>query len=290
MKAKLFLLMISILSLSAPAQSSEALSDDLKNEISKDLQINFAQKIQDAASLNTEEESVLSAKDQKVMMKALYAGVEGPLSLAGVHISEPQFYSKVGKLLLAGAKYGVLPAAITIGFFKRAELIVGKTFATELNFYLDHGVLKVSTYDLNTLQVGLSASAKLGYYVALCYGACTGGDGKGAYVGIDADVVYGAGANIYIEVGVDTTDFYKARKIGQSYSMAELYEAKAVYIGAGIDVGVGVGFSMGFTDYDLKSDREIIDLYAIMDKLDFGARVRQSFNRARLFSTAPRLH
>ena len=290
MKAKWTLLMMCILCLSVPVQASEVLSEEFKSEIALDLQTNFAQKLQNAASMTTDEESVLSAKDQKIMLKALYTGVEGPLSMAGVHISESQFYSKVGKLLLAGAKYGVMPAAVTIGFFKRAELIVGKTFATELNFYLDQGILKVSTYDLNTLQVGLSASAKLGYYVALCYGACTGGDGKGAYVGVDADVVYGAGANIYIEVGVDTTDFYKARKLSQSYSMSELYEAKAVYIGAGIDVGVGVGFSMGFTNYDLKSDLEIIDLYAIMNKPDFGVRVRQAFNRARLFSAAPRLH
>ena len=183
-----------------------------------------------------------------------------------------------------------MPAAITIGFYRRADLVVGKTAATEMNFYLEQGKLKVSTYDLDTFNVGPIADATFGYYVALCFGACTGGDAVGTYVGVDPDVIFGVGGNIYVEVGVDTTDLYRAKKTGATYSMANLYQTKAVYIGAGIDFGLGGGYSMGFTRYSLTSDREIVDLYSIMNQPDFNANVKAAFAHARLFKSAPRLH
>ncbi len=290
MKAKILVLfLVSSMSMMS-AHAREELTIEFKEEIAEDLQKNFAEKISDLAGTVEENESPLSAKDQKVILRALYAGIQGPLSLAGVQIGEQNFYSKVGGLLLQSSRYGLLPAAITIGWFKRADLVVGKTVGTEMNFYLDQGKLKVSTYDLKTLNVGISASAKIGYYVALCFGVCTGGDAEGTYVGVDADVIFGAGANVYVEVGVDTTDLYKAKKLGESYALSELYEARTIYIGAGIDLGVGGGFSMGFTNYNMTSDVEIMDLYSMVNQPQFGARVRANFDRLKLFKSAPRLH
>lgn len=272
-----------------PAHAAVSFAPQMKAEIAEDLQNNFSQKISQVVE-ESDEEPVLSAKDQKVMLKALYAGVSGPLSLAGIHISEQGFYSKVGKLLVKSAEMGVLPSAISIGFFNRADLIVGRTRGTEMNFYLEEGKLKVSSYDLKTLQVGLSASLEIGYYVALCFGACTGGDANGTYIGLDADVIFGVGANIYVEVGVDTTDYYKAKKLGESYSVSELYEAKAVYIGAGFEVGIGAGISMAFTEYQMLSDKVLIDLYSVMNKPTFKADIKAAFNRANIFKSGPRLY
>lgn len=287
MKAfRLYLLFLNLLSIT-PAAASLSMSPGLKAEIAQDIQANFSSKMLEVAGNTDEDESVLSAKDQKVMLKALYAGVSGPLALAGVHISEQSFYSKVGKLLVKGAKLGVLPSAISIGFFKRADLIIGKSRGTEMNFYLEDGKLRVSTYDLKTLQVGLAASLEIGYYVALCFGSCTGGDANGTYIGLDADVIYGVGANIYVEVGVDTTDYYKAKKIGESYSVSDLYQAKAVYIGAGIEIGIGMGISMGFTEYQMTSDKMLIDLYDVMFKPTFKTDVKAAFDHANMFKTGP---
>lgn len=272
----------------ALAGDQQYISDSVKARISQDLADNFAERMNDVMiSSEEEEDPILKPKDQKVIMKALYAGIAGPLSLSGIYITEKSFYQKVGKLLDAGAKYGAIPAAITVGFFRRADLIVGKTRGVEMNFYLDDGKLRVSTYDLNTLNVGLSANLKVGYYVALCFGACTGGDAQGTYIGVDADVVFGVGANIYIEVGVDTTDYRKAKIAGQDFKMSEFYEAKAVYIGAGIDIGFGGGVSFGFTDYNMTSDNEIIDLYSIMNRPDFSTKVKNAFDRDKIFQ---RLH
>ena len=290
MKAKsLFLLLISFLSFAGSANAREELSLEFKNELSEDIQNNFADKLSDASLSNHSNHASLSAKDQKAMFKALYAGIEGPLSLVGVRISEQSFYSKFGNLLVKGAQFGAMPSAITIGWFSRADLVVGKSYGTEMNFYLEKGKLKVSTYDLNTLNIGLTANVSVGYYLALCYGSCTGGDVNGSYIGVDADVVFGAGANIYIEVGVDTTDFYQARKIGQSYKMSELYKTKVVYLGVGVDIGVGASYSLGFSDYEMKSDLEIMDLYEAMSRPSYSTEVKSAFRQANLFKSGPRL-
>ncbi len=290
MKNAALFLMFLMMSVAVNAHARELLSPEHEIAIAQDIENNFSEKINEASISAIQNETILAAKDQKVMLKALYAGISGPLSLAGVNIDEHSFYSKVGGLLVKGSRFGVLPSAITIGYFKRADLMVGKSFGTEMNFYLEEGKLKVSTYDLRSLHVGVAANFKIGYYVALCFGSCTGGDAKGTYIGVDADLVYGAGAGVYIEVGVDTTDFYKAKKIGQSYSRGELYQTKVVYIGVGLDIGLGVGLSMGFTEYDLKSDRVIMDLYSEMKRPDFYQDVKAAFDRADLFKSAPRLH
>jgi hypothetical protein len=290
MKLITILILSHVLLVSASnANALVAIDSQHKSEIAADIQNHFSEKVKEVVS-NSEDEPVLSAKDQKVMLKALYAGVSAPLSLAGVHIDEQGFYAKVGTLLVKGAELGVLPSAITIGFFNRADLIVGKSRGTEMNFYLEEGKLKVSSYDLKTLQVGIAASFQVGYYVALCFGSCTGGDAVGTYIGIDADIIFGVGANIYVEVGVDTTDYYKAKKIGQSYSTSELYEAKAVYIGAGFEFGLGMGLSMGFTEYTLMSDQVLIDLYSVMNQPTFKTDVKAAFKRANLFKSGPRLY
>jgi len=277
------------MSLSSSVHAHETLNSAFTSEVAQDIQNNFAEKISSVSNSNNQDDSILSARDEKVMMKALYLGIEGPLSLAGVHISEQSFYSKVGGLLVKGAKFGAIPAAITIGFFRSADLIVGKTYATEMNFYLDQGNLKVSTYDLNTTNVGPIADLVVGYYVALCFGSCTGKEASGLYVDVNADVIYGAGANIYIEVGVDTSDFYQAKKDGKSYSLSNLYKTKTVYIGAGINIGEGWGYAMGFSKYTLKSDQLIVDLYALMNQQNFRTNVKSAFNDAHLFKSAPRL-
>lgn len=291
MKAKTFLLLLlSILTSDASwalEGDAQVMSNEFKREVAHDIEANFAQKITSLASKDGD--AVLDFRDQKVMMRTLYAGISGPLALAGVQIDSKTFYSKVGSLLHKGAQHGVLPSAITIGWYGRLDLIIGKTRGTEMNFYLEKGKLRVSSYDLKTLNVGVAASAKIGYYVALCFGSCTGGDANGNYVGLDADLVYGLGASVYIEVGVDSTDYYKAKKEAEGYALSEMYDCKAIYIGVGMDMGLSLGFAAGFTDYRMTSDKEIIDLYSILDKPNFNLNVANAFMKADLFKNGPRL-
>ena len=224
------------------------------------------------------------------MLKALYAGVEGPLSMAGVKIDEQKFNHQVGRILQASSRYGVLPSAITIGYYSRAQLIVGRTFGSEFNFYLNDGKLKVSTYDLKSINLGASGQLKVGFYVALCFGSCTGGDVNGSYLGVDADLIFGAGSGLYVEVGLDTTDTIKDFKAGRPISASQLYDAKAFYIGAGIDIGIGVGISGFYQSYEMTSDIVIADLDLMMDKPDFNKKMKFAFDRSKIFKSAPRLH
>jgi len=286
LKSALFLFIS--LSCGAVPAFANPLTPEVESAIKEDLQQNFADRLT-TASLTSPDETVLSPRDERVMLKALYVGVEGPLSLAGVQINEQKFNREVGRVLMAASRYGVLPNAITIGYYSRAQLIVGKTTGAEFNFYLKDGKLRVSSYDLKALNVGVSAMLKVGFYVSLCFGSCTGGAVNGSYVGMDVDAIFGAGSNFYLEVGVDTTDAIDAFKNHKSYSFSDFYSGKAIYIGTGIDVGIGIGASAFYQSYTMTSDLVLADLYHMIDQPNFDRKMKFAFDRANLFRSAPRL-
>lgn len=263
------------------------ISPETRKAITVDIQNNFAEKITKLTGVEYEE-NALSPRDLAVMLKALYIGVKEPLKLAGVNVSEQQFNKKVGQLLNAASRYGIMPAAITFGYYARAQLGVGKTTGGESNFYLSNGKLKVSTYQLKSISVG-GPQLKAGYYVSLCFGACVGGDAYGSFLGLDVDVLFPTGESIYVEAGVDTTDALKAWKEGSPYSLKDLYGVKAIYIGAGIDIGFGAGLTGFYQTYELMNDIVLIDLYAMMNKPRFDERVKVAFERSKVFKSLPRL-
>jgi len=283
------ILLISLASGSLSAFAHGGLTPEVHDAIKQDLEKNFADRLT-SASLTSPDEQILSTRDERVMLKALYIGVEGPLALAGIQINEEKFNRQVGHVLTAASRYGVLPNAITIGYYSRAQLIVGKTSGAEFNFYLKDGKLRVSSYDLKALNVGISGMLKVGFYVSLCFGSCTGGAANGSYVGMDIDAIFGVGSNFYLEVGVDTTDVIDAFKNHKSYSFSELYSGRAIYIGTGIDIGIGMGTSAFFQSYEMTSDLVIADLYGMIDKPNFDRKLKYAFDRANLFKSAPRLH
>ena len=282
------ILLISLASVSAPA-FAHGFTPEVQSAIKEDLQQNFADRLT-TASLTSPDEPVLSTRDERVMLKALYVGVEGPLSLAGIQINEAKFNSQVGRVLTAASRYGVLPNAITIGYYSRAQLLVGKTTGAEFNFYLKDGKLRVSSYELKALNVGVSAMLKVGFYVSLCFGSCTGGAVNGSYLGMDVDAIFGVGSNFYLEVGLDTTDVIDAFKNHKAYSFSELYAGKAIYLGTGIDIGIGIGTSVFLQSYEMTSDLVLADLYHMIDKPNFNQKMKFAFDRANLFKSAPHLH
>lgn len=80
MKAKsLFLLLISFLSFAGSANAREELSLEFKNELSEDIQNNFADKLSDASLSNHSNHASLSAKDQKAMLSGTPSRLPGPI-------------------------------------------------------------------------------------------------------------------------------------------------------------------------------------------------------------------
>ena len=295
-----FILFFCLAGLSPPASAGALepveIPADIKAEIVNDLTQNFSERLQatsssDSLVTDTQDASpAISARDQRVMLKALYAGVQAPLALAGIQIDEDGFNRYMARILLASAKFGVLPSAITFGYYGRIQLGIGATEGAEFNFYLEQGKLKVSSYDLKAINFGIEAMAKVGFYLALCFGSCTGGDVNGTYLGMDADVIFGAGASVFVEAGIDTTDLLKSRKTGDKYTLADLYNTKAFYIGTGMDVGIGMGASGMFQNYHMTSDVVIADLYSILEEPHFNEKMKFAFNRANLFRSVPLLH
>jgi len=240
-----------------------------------------------SAFVASDSQNYLSARDMRVVTKAIYAGLEFPLALAGIQMDEQKFDRKVGKILLSAEKYGVMPSAITIGYYDRAQFIVGKTFGVESNFYLSDGKLRVSTYDLKAVNAGATLMFKAGFYIALCFGSCTGGPIDGTFVGSDADLA-GLGADLFIEVGTDTTELMEAVKNNRPYSFEELMAQKAFFIGTGFDMGLGEGISVYYQKYHLKSDIELADLYKMDQEPNFEQKMRILFEHADLFKMLPR--
>ena len=185
----------------------------------------------------------MSPETRDVIAGGLYKILHSAMSEKGVYLSEARFKSAVGKVLEYSTRMGIYPSALTVGYMGRLQAGLGGSAGSQFNVYFDQGKLKASEYSIYGAHVGFAEMTKIQFYISFCFGTCFGGDASGWYVGLDACGSAGIGGDFFIEGGVDVTDLIKYTMLGLPYSVKDLYQSKAIYLGMGFDVGQGVGVS-----------------------------------------------
>jgi hypothetical protein len=251
------------------SQESAEVDSFVQNEVRADLTANFeervaevSQKAQDNPLLMGEP---LSPETRALLGDAVYRILFAHLANKGVYLAHKDFDSKVGKALNYVSKLGFFPRAFTVGYMARYQRGIGGSYGTQFNFYIDQGKLKMSSYTVLGVQAGYQAGkptlmTKIEFYAAFCFGACVGGDAVGYYLGLDGYAGESVGGGAFIEAGLDVTDYFKYKKLGKSYSFKDLYQAKAIYVGFGYDLGFGAGISANALYYSQDYEKTLGDL------------------------------
>ncbi|MBS1958704.1 MAG: hypothetical protein JST80_04450 [Bdellovibrionales bacterium] len=240
------------------AKEQEALKEFANTAIRKDLSENLYARMQEADA--STDEPAMSSETRAVMARGAYNIISSYMAPMGVQVNEYDFLRKVGKMLNRVAELGLFPHAFTIGNIGRIQVGVGVATGAEFNFYVEKGVLRLTGYSILGGQLGLATKASEQFYFALCYGDCTGVEGEGLYVGADVSFDVGLGADAYIEFGVDFTDAVKAWFHHKKYTLKELYDTHAFYVGLGFDTGIGVGLSGNALAYSTMFDVALLNL------------------------------
>jgi hypothetical protein len=248
--------------------------DFVNNEVRDDVQAHFKATIREVDEQATAERAEpmmmaydgsvaappetdkLSPETRKVILKGMFLSVKAQ----GIPVDELYFNQKAGQALDYAQKLGVMPSAITMGYEVRVQNGIGGSLGTQWNFYLDHGILMLSSFTMDSVNFGTEVSATVGYSVSFCFGSCFGGAPAGYYIGVDGSISGGVGGGMYAEIGVDVTDLWKAYLGGKKYSLKELYQSRAVYIGWGFDVGFGGGTSFDLYYYHLDYERKLLNI------------------------------
>ena len=229
-----------------------------QTEIRDDLEKNIVQRAHEADQAFLDKALIgdpLTPETQAVMLKGIYLTLQTNLASKGLNLDEKTFNEKIGKILNYSSKLGVFPRAFTVGYMGRVQAGVGVSGGTQFNFYFDHGKFKVSSYSIYGAQAGVAEMMKIEFYASVCFGTCFGGDGEGLYLGLDGYAGAGVGVNFFVEGGIDLTDMVKHTFSGKPYSTKDLYKAKAIYIGAGFDIGEGIGVSGNLFYYNEDFDK-----------------------------------
>jgi len=185
----------------------------------------------------------MSPETREVISRGLYQVLASALNQKGIYLSQAKFDSVVGKILEYSTRMGIFPSALTVGYMGRLQAAVGGSAGSQFNVYFDHGKLQASEYSIYGAHVGFAEMTKIQFYVSFCFGTCFGGDASGWYVGLDACGSAGLGGDFFAEGGIDVTDLIKYTMLGLPYSVKDLYQSKAIYLGMGFDVGQGAGIS-----------------------------------------------
>ena len=244
----------------------------LQNEVKSDLSNHFLSRIREADQMAQNSLLIaepMSPETQAVLADGVYQAIKYNLAMNGIKIDRADFDQNIAKILNFSSRLGIFPQAFTIGVIGRAQAGIGGSFGTQFNFYFQNGLFKVSNYSIFGVEVGPAAMTKLQFYASLCFGACFGGESTGWYVSLDGSAAAAVGGGFFVEADVDVSDLYQAAK---DRSFKELYQAKAIYIGFGFDVGVGGGFSVGSSYYTQTSERVLSD-----EKAKLSPRVMRQF-------------
>ncbi len=185
----------------------------------------------------------MSPETRDVIAGGLYQVLFSAMREKGIYLSEARFKSAVGKVLEYSTRLGIYPSALTVGYMGRLQAGIGGSAGSQFNVYFDHGKLKSSVYSIYGAHAGFAEMTKIQFYISFCFGTCFGGDASGWYVGLDACGSAGIGGDFFIEGGIDVTDMIKYTMLGLPYSVKDLYQSKAIYLGMGFDVGQGAGVS-----------------------------------------------
>ena len=213
----------------------------IKTDIRQDMQKNFHQVVSDIKDVATGEP--MDLESQAVLIKGMYESIRLNVEPYGLRINEAAFTHKLNQVLSWSTKYGLSPSALTIGAMGHAQYIVGAGAGMEFTFYLEKGNLKVASYRMFGLELGVKETLNMEFYAALCFGNCSGGAKEGAYIGLDGMAAAGLGGSFYINVQLDVTDLIMAAIKGKKYSVKELYQSRAINAGFAFDVGEGLGLT-----------------------------------------------
>ena len=235
---------------SLSAERMQRARDFVDFEVRADLAKNLDERIAEvtdkaAEKALIEKEPAMSRETQAVILKGAFLALQ---SQTPFRISEVDFNRGMAKILDFLAEHHTFPQAITIGVLQRVTvgegITVGGNIGVEANFYLQKGKLMMTNYQLIGAQGGVgTATAITEFYAGLCFGSCYGGDPNGWYVGFDGNIAGGLGVGFFLEVGLDVSDYFDSFIHSKPYTMKDMYEAAAVYIGFGFEEGIGGGFS-----------------------------------------------
>lgn len=147
-------------------------------------------------------------------------------------------------------KYNIhlAPDAVAVGVVVRCQLVLGVCLGEQINIGKEGKQFVISLYDFYSGQVGFAEYVAAEMYVAFCYGRCNDADAEGWYVSLDGSAAFGAGANVFIEVGSDVTT---------TTDLNSLMKSGVFYIGAGAMGGEGGGVSLGLMRYNLSCVKKI---------------------------------
>jgi hypothetical protein len=257
-----FVCWVGLLTMAAPSQAFvapsqlnstelERVESVLKNEVRAELSAHLEENLIQVAHSAVGDPTFggllmgdpMSAETRAVLTDGLYQILAASLIREGVTLDRRRFDSVVSSILEYSTRLGVFPSALTVGWMGRAQAGLGGSMGSQFNLYFDHGAVKTSEYSIYGAHAGFAEMMKIQFYLAFCFGTCFGGDGAGWYIGLDGSGSVGAGGGFFAEGGVDVTDLIKNSWSGKPYGIKDLYKAKAIYLGAGFDVGEGVGLS-----------------------------------------------
>ncbi len=201
----------------------------------------------------------MTPETQAVLAEGVYQLISAKIAGRGLHIDRDSFDKNFAGALQFISKLGAFPASIAVGGMASTQVGVGVQTGGEYDLFMSRGKLEATYYNIMGALLGYGAMDKIGFYAALCFGSCTGGSAKGLYVGLDGDLNAGLGLNFFFEIGLDLTDQILAWVHNTDYSMKDLYQSKAVYVGFGFDVGVGAAVSGNVLYYDAQSTTVLAD-------------------------------
>ena len=242
---------LSSLSLSAArfARAKDFVNTQVRADVAQNLNARIAE-VADKALIA--KEPAMSRETQTVILKGAFLSLK---AAAPFEVSEVDFNRGMAKVLDFLAEHDTFPQAITIGILQRYTVgegfVAGGSVGMEANFYLQKGKLMMTNYTLIGAQAGVGLSTAMSeYYAALCFGSCYGGDPNGWYLGFDGNIAGGLGAGFFFEVGVDVSDYFDSFVSNKSYTLKDMYDARAIYVGFGLELGVGGGFAGNLYRYN----------------------------------------
>ncbi len=242
------------------ARAKEFVNTQVRADVMQNLDARIAQVTEKAA---VEKEPAMSKETQAILLKGAFLSLQ---SAAPFPVSEADFNRGMARILDFLAEHKAFPQAITIGLLQRVTMgegvVAGGSVGIEGNFYLKKGKLMMTNYSLVGAQVGVGVPTAMSeYYAALCFGMCYGGDPNGWYLGFDGNIAAGLGVGFFLEVGVDVSDYFDSFVSDRPFTLRDMYEAAAVYVGFGFEIGVGGGVAGNLFHYSqIGTDTVLADL------------------------------
>jgi len=222
----------------------------INTQVRADLTQNLGERLHEL-SVKTEVEAPMSPATRALLLKGAYLTVQAQ---SPIHVNEELFNKGVGATLDWARSHGLLPHAITIGALARKTwgdgFTAGFNYGAEMNLYVQDGKIMMTNYSLKGGQVG--GGTPVGdeeFYVALCFGACFGGDPNGWYMGMDGEVAAIGGGGFFLELGLDISNLYSELASKPNTQIKDLYDSATVYAGFSFNVGIGGEVALGLYRY-----------------------------------------